>query len=373
MHEIWNDMPQKIVMDTKDIGEMNVLANTMIDRVKIYKPDDIYLECLEVTDLNINSIYNFLLRNYTNYRGRLNVYSKTLLKFYFTIHKSILLVLKDQNKKIIAFISGVFKPLCYKNNNLKLYEKIAYVNFLCISNDYRHLYIAPYLITQLWHFVNMKGGTISIFHTQTKLPKPISVNKYYSRPINIDKLIKAKVFETPKENVSNFITNLKIRYVCNINNSQLIECNDIDSGKICRLLNKFKQKNYIIFNTCTKKYIKQLIKNPDFISLKINNNNKIYAYIDLYIIKEISGQVYNNAYIHNYFYPSNWNLDDKYNFLESVVCFLKMKNVDILTVPDHYMDLQNKNIYLKDFNIKTHIFNYKMASIPERKNGIQIF
>ena len=88
-------MPQKIVMDTKDIGEMNVLANTMIDRVKIYKPDDIYLECLEVTDLNINSIYNFLLRNYTNYRGRLNVYSKTLLKFYFTIHKSILLVLKD--------------------------------------------------------------------------------------------------------------------------------------------------------------------------------------------------------------------------------------------------------------------------------------
>ena len=50
-----------------------------------------------------------------------------------------------------------------------------------------------------------------------------------------------------------------------------------------------------------------------------------------------------------------------------------MKNVDILTVPDHYMDLQNKNIYLKDFNIKTHIFNYKMTSIPERKNGIQIF
>lgn len=373
MHEIWNDMPQKIVMDTKDIGEMNVLANTMIDRVKIYKPDDIYLECLEVTDLNINSIYNFLLRNYTNYRGRLNVYSKTLLKFYFTIHKSILLVLKDQNKKIIAFISGVFKPLCYKNLGLKIYEKIAYVNFLCISNDYRHLYIAPYLITQLWHFVNMKGGTISIFHTQTKLPKPISVNKYYSRPINIDKLIKAKVFETPKENVSNFITNLKIRYVCNINNSQLIECNDIDSGKICRLLNKFKQKNYIIFNTCTKKYIKQLIKNPDFISLKINNKNKICAYIDLYIIKEISGQVYNNAYVHNYFYPSNWNLDDKYIFLESVVYFLKMKNVDILTVPDHYMDLQNKNIYLKDFNIKTHIFNYKMTSIPERKNGIQIF
>lgn len=373
MHEIWNNMPQKIVINSEDVGEMNVLANTMIDKVKIYKPNDLYLECLEVTDVNINSIYNFLLRNYTNYQGRLCVYSKALLKFYFTIHKSILLVLKDQNNKIVAFISGIFKPLCYKNVNLKLYEKIAYVNFLCISNDYRHLYIAPYLITQLWHSVNIRGGTISIFHTQTKLPKPISVNRYYSRPINIDKLIKAKVFETPKINTEAFITNLKIRYVCNINNSQLIECNDIDSGKICRLLNKFKQRNYTIFNICKKKYIKQIIKNPDFISLKINNKNKICAYIDVYIIKEISGQVYNNAYIHNYFYPNTWTSHQKYNFLESVVYFLKIKNVDILTVPDNFMDIQNNNLYLKDFDINTHIFNYKMTSIPESKNGIQIF
>lgn len=368
-------MPQEIVINSNDIGEMNILAKNMINKMQIYKPDELYLECLEVTDLNIDSIYNFLLRNYTNYKGRLHVYSKVLLKFYFTINKSILLVLKDKNKQIVAFISSVFKSLCYKNNNFKIYEKIAYVNFLCISNSYRNLYIAPYLITQLWHFINIKDVNIkmSIFHTQIKIPKPISINRYYSRPIDINKLIKAKVFEIPKENTETFIAKLKTHYACNINNLQLIECDDIDSGKICRLLNKFKQKHYIIYNTCTKKYIKQIIKNQDFISLKVEINGKIFAYIDVYIIKEISGQIYNNAYIHNFFYPDNWNSNQKYNFLESIVYFCKTKNVDILTIPDYFMDLQNNNLYLKDFDIKTHIFNYKMTIIPNNKNYIQIF
>lgn len=390
-------MPQEIVNDITEIRRMNILPDDMLNKVEKYKPDNTYLERLEINDKNIDSIYNFLLRNYTNHKSRLIIYSKNLLKFYFTFQKSILLSLKDQNHNIIGFISGVDKSLCCKNKTFKTNNKIFYVNFLCVSNNYRNSYIAPYLITQLWVFVN---SIISIFHTVSKLPKAISFNQYYSRPININKLIKANVFELPPPNPSfcldkvpyqkksdlldSFTNDLKKHYSCNTNNFDLIPCVEKDSGKICRLLNKFKQLNYNIFCTCKKKYIKEIIKNEDFISLKVNiskqtdkNEKRIYAYIDIYITKEMSGgHLYNNGHIHNFCYPQNWSLEQKYNFLESIVFYVKDKNVDILSIPSRFLNFNDsiiKGKYLKDFELKTHLFNYTMVKIQANKNGIESF
>ena len=90
------------------------------------------------------------------------------------------------------------------------------------------------------------------------------------------------------------------------------------------------------------------------------------------------GHLYSNGHIHNFCYPQNWSLEQKYNFLESIVFYVKDKNIDILSIPSHFLNFNDSTVltkgkYLKDFELKTHLFNCTMVKIQANKNGIESF
>ncbi|KAG6857120.1 hypothetical protein H0H87_009250 [Tephrocybe sp. NHM501043] len=100
----------------------------------------------------------------------------------------------SSNNKLVAFISGVPLRLRIRKHQLP----VAEINFLCIHKKLRTRRLAPVLIMEIARQVKLQGISQGIYTAGAVLPTPVSVCRYYHRPLNIPKLVDIKFTSVPR-------------------------------------------------------------------------------------------------------------------------------------------------------------------------------
>lgn len=88
-------------------------------------------------------------------------------------------------KKLVAFISGIPQTLRIRDNEP---FTVAEINFLCVHKKLRSKRLAPLLIREVTRRVNLKNIWQALYTAGVVLPSPISVPRYFHRPLNWTKL-----------------------------------------------------------------------------------------------------------------------------------------------------------------------------------------
>lgn len=87
--------------------------------------------------------------------------------------------------KLVAFISGVPQTLRVRDNEP---FKIAEINFLVVHKKLRSKRLAPVLIREVTRRVNKKDIWQALYTAGIVLPSPVSVARYFHRPLDWSKL-----------------------------------------------------------------------------------------------------------------------------------------------------------------------------------------
>ncbi|KAF7363519.1 Glycylpeptide N-tetradecanoyltransferase [Mycena sanguinolenta] len=100
----------------------------------------------------------------------------------------------SSNKKLVAFISGVPLTLRVRGKVFTASE----INFLCIHKKLRSKRLAPVLIKEVTRQVHLQGIFQAIYTAGVVIPTPISVCRYYHRPLNVSKLLEVGFTFVPR-------------------------------------------------------------------------------------------------------------------------------------------------------------------------------
>lgn len=87
--------------------------------------------------------------------------------------------------KLVAFIAGTPATLRVRENDP---FKIAEINFLVVHKKLRSKRMAPVLIKEVTRRVNLTGVWQALYTAGIVLPKPVSVARYFHRPLQWSKL-----------------------------------------------------------------------------------------------------------------------------------------------------------------------------------------
>ncbi|KAJ7243575.1 Myristoyl-CoA:protein N-myristoyltransferase, N-terminal domain-containing protein [Mycena haematopus] len=98
------------------------------------------------------------------------------------------------NKKLIAFISGVPITLRVRGKEIAAGE----VNYICIHKKLRSKRLAPVLIKEVTRQIHLQGIFQAIYTAGAVIPTPISVCRYYHRPLNVPKLLAVGFASVPR-------------------------------------------------------------------------------------------------------------------------------------------------------------------------------
>lgn len=383
---LWQLLPKHLSSQLNESDKEKTQPDVYLHLINPYLPKNIYIKYLD-NDSNLDEVYRFLLEHYTN-NDIIRIYSKNLLSYYFqTNPMAIIHVLKlQETNEIIGCISTVLKPVYYNGKKLNIH----FVNFLCIHKNYRSSLLALYLILeQTKYIMTFEPNFIYIFNSHKNIENSFSTINYYTRPINIAKLIKHNYFELPKteDNENNndytFLNKLenyfkidknnifqplkKINYNQDNHDSQ----NNINLIKtILERLNTFNSTKKLS-SIVSEKELTNILENKDFICLTIDNFN---IYVDLYIIKEIKNNVTNVAVINNFYYPQFWNHRNKIKLINSIVYFLYNSGIDEIIISDQFANLDFEKLkgYKIAFSSRTFT-NYPIDSILSCENSILNF
>ncbi|KAF8188759.1 Myristoyl-CoA:protein N-myristoyltransferase, N-terminal domain-containing protein [Mycena galopus ATCC 62051] len=97
------------------------------------------------------------------------------------------------NKKLVAFISGVPITLRVRRKEFAASE----VNYICVHKKLRSKRLAPVLIKEVTRQINLRGIFQAIYTAGAVIPTPISVCRYYHRPLNVPKLLEVGFASVP--------------------------------------------------------------------------------------------------------------------------------------------------------------------------------
>ncbi|KAJ7774485.1 N-myristoyl transferase [Mycena maculata] len=104
----------------------------------------------------------------------------------------------SSNKKLVAFISGVPITLRVRGKMFTASE----INYLCIHKKLRSKRLAPVLIKEVTRQVHLQGIFQAIYTAGVVIPTPISVCRYYHRPLNVPKLLEVGFTYVPRNSTA---------------------------------------------------------------------------------------------------------------------------------------------------------------------------
>lgn len=375
MFHLWQLLPNKLQIQLNQNDKNNICPTTYLKLIKPFLPHNIYTEQLEINTEhlncpNLNLLSRFLLEHYTN-SNVLRIYSKNLLHFYFSTNQSpVLFVIRSTNSnEILGCISCVTKKCLLNNKPMNIY----YVNFLCIHKNYINSLFAIHLICSLTEYVMSRDpNLIWIFNSHKQIQNSFTTINYFSRPINISKLIKHNYFKIDFD-INDENINKMIKYFSlNCNTFDFIKCSKIDSQEIFDKINNFRSSK-ILSCFINIDEINKIINNNDFISIKIISNNEIIAYCDLYILKEITQNVINVAMLNNFFYPLEWDDNEKIKFINSLIKYLDSVSIDECIVSDQFFHKIYNIQHFKFIYDSKSFINYDIDNIISHENTLVNF
>lgn len=352
---LWQLLPKHLISELSESDKQTTRPDVYLNLIKPSLPKNVYIELLDVhsDESNLSQLSRFLLEHYTN-NDIIRIYSKNLFKYYFLTNpmaKINVLKLKETNE-IIGCISSVLKLVNYNSKNLNIH----FVNFLCIHKNYRSSLLALYLILeQTKYIMTLESNLIWIFYSYKKIENAFSTINYYTRPINIPKLIKHDYFELPKtedkynnkDDISTFLNKLVHYFQIDKNNIFQLKRINYDNHNtkltktILQKLNTFNASKKL-FSIVSEKELSNILQNIDFVCLITDNLN---IYVDLYIIKEIKNNITNVAVINNFYYPQDFDKKNQIKLLNSIINYLDEFGIDELIISDQFSNLNYNKLH----------------------------
>ena len=153
-------------------------------------------------------------------------------------HCGVRAVGKDGGKgKLLAFITAIPADIRVYKETMKMVE----INFLCVHKKLRAKRLAPVLIQEITRRVNLTGIFQATYTAGVRLPKPISVARYWHRSLQVRKLIEVGFSHMPRG--SNFRRQeLFNRVPDKPLTPGFRQMKESDVGQVTRLLNAHLQK-----------------------------------------------------------------------------------------------------------------------------------
>lgn len=354
-HNFWDKQPIDISKNSVESHKIRTYNDDEIEKTPINLPKAYSWSNIDLTNEKELSELQIFLRTYYSFDIDPDIiknYSSEFLKWFLmppNYFPDLILGIRCNNV-LIATICGI--PM-----KMHIYDKlidIIEINFLCINPKLRNKKFAPVLIQEIIRRVKIHSVWAAIYTGGLDLPHCIVKCRYYSRPINIPKLVNLDLMEQPK-NISKY----KILSKPSINIRKLKE---EDCEICCEKFNTFHKK-FKIGMYFTLEYFKQHFLGIH--SYVVEIDNKITDFISFYkvpiVMLKNDNKEINRYNIYYYFYFET-ELDI---LVDNALYFIKKDGGELVRCLNQYDNKKfiEKLNFLED-SINLNFFLYNWACPP---------
>ena len=375
-HVFWNKKPvtplNKIVSQTGEIRN--------IKDIKLYnspEPINIPLLTWESVDLEdtgkLQQVCEFLNKYYTRDNSYKFKYIFTKDIFTLFIQNGECIVLKF-NDIILGTVSYNMQTIVVNDKT----EKFCHVNFLCVHPTYRNndnKKMVHLLIDEITRRSVNKGYSYGIFSTDKLVPKPISVIRYYNRPLNYNKLEKHKFIILDKDGKCDKLHNRFIENVKPSDYYKKITIEDINNNeqyldKIYELYSEYMLRFNMYIKYSKEDLINILFNNNVNVYILKNKNEEIVDFISYYKISKSIKDSDEQLNIANLFLYSCLSEDIQLLISNLIRIVSNNDDIDLLTISDNMQNSEAILSALTDCNIESDeddydkVYDYKFGKAP---------
>lgn len=343
----------KVPVSNKKIKkEGPILTDKIITKLEYNLPSDYYWTSLDINNENdINQIYLLLKYNYVeNDNVQLN-YSINFLKWLLH-NKYIIFGIKHiKNPDILlGLITGIPNNIIIKGIN----ETFMNISLLCVHKSIRSQGFARLLLQELCNRSQINNIWYAIYTSGTNFPGIISTVKYWSRYLNIKKLIDLK-FISSKLSLDKMVKLYNITPTLLDGIFRQFEKKDIIN--VYYLFKEYFSRNeFKISVNWTIELIEQyfLPKNNIIDSYVLEKNNEIIGFGSYYYLNNIYyGHEIKTVYSFYNIIKQNVNLT---NFINQIIKKTYDNNIDIYVTSN----IMNNESFFKELKFKEDpkVFHY---------------
>ena len=328
---------------------------------------------------SLQKVIDFLKLYYVKNKFRSD-YTSDFLRWVISSDGFMIAIVDKLSNSICGTIGASIKHITVFDKT----EKFGNVNFLCAHPMYRKKKIAFTLIDEAVRRIVKRGVNRGCFTTERCVPTPITVMRYYHRPINYLKLQKYGFCDAggnPEIVHKKFEVKNEFPLNCNkMNNTHIKEC-----YKLYRL---FISRFNVYCEYSEEEFENMLIDNKFVKSYVVVENDKVVDFMSYYVlpysIENVDEQI-NCAYL----FLHSCNKITGGDMVEKMFQILKINEMDLLHVTDTMLmsdvlltkELKNAqnsdaddydNVFEHKFlkgNGKLHfnLFNWKCPEIKPRQ------
>jgi len=276
-----------------------------------------------------------------------------------------------ENDELVGFISG-------RLNNIMLFnsiKKITEIDFLCVHKRARNNKLCPLLIQEISKCFRNNNIYVDdgIFTSEHKFPNDITHVKYFTRFLNVKKLVDVEYIKTKTD-----INIIEKAYVLQNtkSNMKLVKIDNITDMDKCYILYNIYFKKFDLYEILTKdEFINTFMNDTISIYKFLDKNNNIVDFISIYNLDVFVLQKKIKMNESHLFYYTNTNNNLKL-MLEKLLHILKNNNMDTLVV-SNIMD--TNNILLKELKFyetndtNTYYLQDTIIKIPNNKLAKLLF
>lgn len=383
--QFWKSQPLDVncFNDPNIVYDREALLLQIDNNIKQFKFNLEHKELDLNDDTVLTSVTSFVNNCYKENNRHYLIYKKEVVKFFASKEYIALGFYPNKSEKMIGFIIGSRRTLCYNSARYIIKYNAVEVDFLCLNSIFHNMHMSSYIISVLSKKCIEKFNTeCAIYTTSESLESKFFTQKnYYHRLISVDTLyeencdkvkLMKKIYNTFNYSMS---FKKKLTYY-NAKNTLLEDDNLID--KILINLNNFYKKNSDVYTEKTRDEFINMIQNPYFHLFILNEDDQdsmeAICYFNIDIEDKVTTKLSKDGYLYWYF-VSSMKREHVHNVLEYVNEYVyKNKIFDGITLCDPFGFTQKKYEIMKftkgTGHLNYYVYNLSIPEIEPKRNGL---
>lgn len=362
-YNFWKNKP---VIQFDEFSTVSQQIEDDLTKRKVYGNDDSIILpnsmkwiFIDMKDDNIlNSVVDFLKLYYINdIKNKFKLdYTIEFLKWAIGEDGFMIAIVSKINNIICGVVGASIRKITVFDKT----EKFGIVNFLCAHPIYIKKKIAFTLIDEIIRRIVKYGINRGCFTTERCVPTPITVMRYYYRPINYIKLQKHG-FTYIEGNPEIIQNKFMIKDSISKDYIQMQEEHILESLKLYILF----MSRFNIYCNYTEQEFKNILLDNKFVkSYVIMNDNKVIDFVSYYELSYFMDDSIDKINAGYLFLHScnNISIDE---IIENLLKLMKYNNIDILNITDNM--LMSEVILTKVFKNDENSDNEDCEKVYEHK------
>ncbi|KAJ3257287.1 glycylpeptide N-tetradecanoyltransferase [Boothiomyces macroporosus] len=381
-HKFWNTQP--VPQNESDVQEDGVIEHKEVSDIKQepYKlPSDFEWYLVDINnEKDRTDVYTLLSQNYVEDSDAVFRfdYSPEFLQWALQPpgwkqdwHLGVRVA---SNKKIVAFISGIPANLSVHESKLHLVE----INFLCVHKKLRSKRLAPVLIKEITRRVNLTGIFQAVYTAGVNLPTPISICRYFHRPLNPKKLCEVGFSQLPHN--TTMASHIK-KYKLDVSFLNLQPMQEGDVSQVTALLNEFLSQFefHQVFSEEEVRHMMLPIKDVVFSYVAKDENDNVTDFTAFYSLPSSIARNPKHTHIHAaylfYYAPKGLGKDQtrSRHLMNDTLILAKQANFDVvncLGLSHNQQFLDELKFGKGDGYLHYYLYNYRCKTIQPEQMGL---